>query len=131
MIEATLISGRTIGQGESMEKSKLSSDYTKNTAICELDKSDMAKLGVKDGDIVRVSSEAGEVVLTVLTTQQGPHEGIAFIPLGPWANAITGIGSDSTGMPPFKGFKVKVEPAKKGDVVLTARELLKELYHGL
>lgn len=128
MIEVTLITGRTIGQGESMEKSKLSSEYTKNTAVCELDPEDMASLGIKEGDNVKVSSKAGEVIVKAAETDQGPHVGIAFIPLGPWANAITGAGSDSTGMPPFKGIDVKIEGAP-GAKVLGAIELIKEVYH--
>lgn len=130
MIEVTLISGRTIGQGEAMERSKLSQEYTDKTAICELDPKDMAKLGVKEGDSVRATSETGDVVLKAVEATQGPHEGIAFIPLGPWANAITGTGSDSTGMPPFKGIPVKIEPAKDAKV-LSAKELMAEVYRGI
>lgn len=130
MIEVTLITGRTIGQGEAMEKSKLSDEYTDNTAICELDPEDMARLGVDEGDNVKVSSETGDVVVKAVKATQGPHEGIAFIPLGPWANAITGTGSDSTGMPPFKGIDVKIEPVKDAKV-LSARDLIAEVYRGI
>ncbi len=130
MIEVTLISARTIGQGEAMERSKFSLEYTENTAICELDPKDMAELGVKEGDNVRATSETGDVILRAVNATQGPHEGLAFIPLGPWANAITGTGSDSTGMPPFKGISVKIEPAKDARV-LSAKELMAEVYGGL
>lgn len=130
MIEVTLITGRTISQGEAMEKSKLSDEYTDSTAICEFDPEDMARLGVNEGDNVRVSSETGDVVVKAVKSTQGPHEGIAFIPLGPWANAITGTGSDSTGMPPFKGIDVKIEPAKDAKV-LSARDLIAEVYRGI
>jgi formylmethanofuran dehydrogenase subunit D len=130
MIEALLISARTIGQGEAMEISKLSSEYKENTAICEIDKDDMAKLGVKDGDNVRVTSKTGDVVLRAVTATQGPHEGIVFVPLGPWANSITGTGSDSTGMPPFKGIPVQVEAAKDAKVK-SAKDLMAEVYNGL
>lgn len=130
MIEVTLITGRTISQGEAMERSKFSDEYTNATALCEFDAEDMTQLGVKEGDNVRVSSEAGSVIVKAVKTTQGPHAGIAFIPLGPWANAITGTGSDSTGMPPFKGFQVKIEGAKDAKV-LSARELLAEVYRGI
>jgi formylmethanofuran dehydrogenase subunit D len=130
MIEVTLITGRTISQGEAMEKSKLTDEYTEHVATCELDPEDMARLGVKEGDNVKVSSVTGEVVVKAVKTTQGPHVGIAFIPLGPWANAITGTGSDSMGMPPFKGIDVKIELAKDAKV-LSARELIAEVYHGV
>jgi formylmethanofuran dehydrogenase subunit D len=129
MIEVTLITGRTISQGEAMEKSKLTAEYRDATALCELDAEDMGRLGINEGDNVKVSSEAGEVVVKAVKTTQGPHEGIAFIPMGPWANAITGTGSDSTGMPSFKGINVKIEPAKDAKV-LSALDLIKEVYHG-
>jgi len=130
MIEVNLITGRTIEQGASMEISKLSDEYTKATAICELDSEDMTQLGIKDGDNVKVSSVAGSVIVKARNATQGPHKGMAFIPMGPWANSITGTGSDSTGMPPFKGIDVKIEEAK-AEKVLSARELIKEVYRGI
>jgi formylmethanofuran dehydrogenase subunit D len=125
-LEVTLITGRTISQGEAMEIGKESESYTRAAAICEMDPVDMEKLGVKEGDIVRVSTEVGEVLLWAAKSDQAPHEGVIFIPLGPWANAITNPGTDSTGMPSFKGMRAKVEPAE--GKVLDARELIKELY---
>ncbi|MBU2560373.1 molybdopterin dinucleotide-binding protein [archaeon] len=130
MIEVNLITGRTIEQGASMEISKLSDEYTKATAICELDSEDMTQLGIKDGDNVKVSSVAGSVIVKARNATQGPHKGMAFIPMGPWANSITGTGSDSTGMPPFKGIDVKIEEAK-AEKVLSARELIEEVYRGI
>jgi formylmethanofuran dehydrogenase subunit D len=130
MIEVNLITGRTIDQGETMEISKLSDEYTNATAICELDPEDMTQLGIKEGDNVKVSSETGSVIVKARDTTQGPHKGIAFIPMGPWVNAITGAGSGSTGMPPFKGIDVKIEPAKD-ERVLSAKELITEVYRGI
>ncbi len=129
MIEVTLITGRTISQGEAMEAGKLYDAYTDAAAICELDPVDMERASITDGDMVRVSTEVGDVILKAIKATQAPHEGIAFIPLGPWANVITGSTTDSTGMPPFKGIKVKIEVAKDARV-LSARELIREVYHG-
>lgn len=128
MIEVILITGRTISQGEALERGKLHDAYTDAVAICELDPEDMERLGITEGDTVKVSTETGDVALKAVKSTQAPHVGIAFIPLGPWANAITGPGSDSTGMPPFKGLKVKIEPAKDARV-LGARELIREVYY--
>jgi formylmethanofuran dehydrogenase subunit D len=33
-----------------------------------------------------------------------------FIPMGPTANVLIGTETESTGMPPFKGLAVEVEP---------------------
>ena len=130
MIEVNLITGRTIEQGATMEISKFSSEYTNATAICELDKEDMKQLGIKEGDNVKVSSDVGSVILKARDTTQGPHKGIAFIPMGPWVNSITGTGSDSTGMPPFKGIDVKIEEAKD-ERIMSAKELIEEVYRGI
>lgn len=118
-IELTLVTGRTVGQGETLE-SKLSSEYMGYTAICELNEEDMATLGVKDGDTVKVITGEGDVV--VYAKSSSIDKGIAFIPLGPWSNSIVPEGTDSTGMPAFKGFKVKVE--KTDEKVLDAKQLL-------
>lgn len=128
MIEVILITGRTISQGEALERGKLYDAYTDAVAICELDPEDMERLSITEGDTVKVSTETGDVALKAVKSTQAPHVGIAFIPLGPWANAITGPGSDSTGMPPFKGLEVKIEPAKDARV-LGARELIREVYY--
>lgn len=118
-IELTLLTGRTVGQGETIE-SKLSSEYMSYTAICELNEEDMITLGVEDGDPVKVSTQEDEIV--VYARSSSIDKGIAFIPLGPWSNAIVSEGTDSTGMPSFKGFKVKVE--KTSEKVLDAKQLI-------
>lgn len=118
-IELTLVTGRTVGQGETIE-SKLSSEYMGYTAICEMNEEDMTALGIKDGDPVKVTNQEDEIVVYARSSSIG--KGIAFIPLGPWSNAIVPEGTDSTGMPAFKGFKVKVE--KTSEKVLDARQLI-------
>lgn len=121
-IELTLVTGRTVGQGETIE-SKLSSEYMGHTAICELNEEDMATLGIKDGDAIKVTTEEGNVL--VYARSSSIDKGIAFIPLGPWANYIVPAGTDSTGMPAYKGFKVKVE--KTGEKVLDAKQLIRRM----
>ncbi|MFO7966304.1 MAG: molybdopterin dinucleotide binding domain-containing protein [Archaeoglobaceae archaeon] len=121
-LEITLVTGRTIGQGETIE-SKLSSEYMGYTAICEMNREDMEALGAKDGDTVKVSTEEGEVV--VYARSSSIDKGIAFIPLGPWVNAIVPEGTDSTGMPAFKGFESRVE--KTDEQVLDAKQLIRRM----
>lgn len=125
-MKATLITGRTIKQGMVIE-SKDSAMYTEANAICELDPDDMKKLGVSEGDTVRVSSASGEVHVRAVKSLQAPHRGIIFMPMGPWANMVTSPETDSVGMPSFKGVPAEVEPAKDKRV-LTYPELLKETY---
>lgn len=126
-MEFTLITGRTVAQGEAMEKGKISEGFTRACAVVELDPEDMSKLGAYEGDEVKVATEAGEVVVVARKSSSPPHQGVAFMPMGPWANVIVGGDTASTGMPPFKGIKAEITLAK-GERVLSAEELVAMIY---
>lgn len=122
-MEFTLVTGRTVAQGEAIETGKTLDKFSQAAAVVELDPEDMFKLGVKEGEVVKITSEHGSVAVRVVKSSNAPHQGVAFIPMGPWANVLIGGGTSGTGMPPFKGVKVKIEPAP-GEKVLSARELI-------
>jgi formylmethanofuran dehydrogenase subunit D len=124
-IEANLISGRTFMQGVAIEGHKHDEEYIKACGICEMDVSDLKKLKVFPGQTVRVKSAYGEVVVRAVKATQGPHPGLVFIPMGPWANQVSSPNTYSTGMPHFKGVKVNIEPAPN-DKVLNGIELLQK-----
>jgi formylmethanofuran dehydrogenase subunit D len=124
-IEVNLISGRTFMQGVAIEGHKHDEEYIKACGICEMDVSDLKKLKVFPGQTVRVKSAYGEVVVRAVKTTQGPHPGLVFIPMGPWANQVTSPNTYSTGMPHFKGVKVTIEPAPN-EKVLNGIELLQK-----
>lgn len=126
-LEVTLITGRSIAQGEAMETGKKHDAYTASAALCELDPHDMEKLGVREGETVRVITESGEILVKAAKSTQEPHPGIAFIPMGPWANAVVNPDTSSTGMPSFKGMKATIEPARD-EKVLSAAELVRQRY---
>ncbi len=126
-LEVTLITCRSIAQGEAMETGKKYDAYTVSAALCELDPDDMKKLGVREGETVKVSTESGEVLVKAVKSTQEPHPGIAFMPLGPWANAVVNPDTSSTGMPSFKGMKATIEPAPD-EKVLSAAELIRQRY---
>ncbi len=122
-ITGNLISGRTIQQGVSMEAGKEKEDYMKSCGIIELDAADIAALGIWKNSNVRVTSDFGSVIVKAIEATQGPHPGLAWIPLGPWANMVIDTNTYSTGMPTFKGTKVTVEPAED-EKVLNSIELV-------
>ncbi|NOZ82712.1 MAG: hypothetical protein GXN98_02685 [Euryarchaeota archaeon] len=119
----TLITGRTVAQGDAMEKGKTEEDFAKACAVVELDGEDMEKLGVKDGETVKVKTTEGELVL-VARKAAGEQRGVAFVPLGPWANYLIGTGTGGTGMPPYKVIEAEITPAP-GERVLELEELLR------
>jgi len=117
-ITLNLITGRTIQQGVAMEGGKEKDLYRRACGIIELDPSDLKKLGVWRNTNVRVTSPYGSVVVKAIEATQGPHPGLGWIPMGPWANAIVNPNTYSTGMPTFKGTPVEVEVAMDAQVML-------------
>jgi len=124
-IRAILVTGRTIDQGTSMDKGKLTNDYYVKVAVAELDGEDLSKLGIKDGDLIEISSKYGSVTVKAVKSRF-KHPGIVFMPMGPWANLVTNPNTYGSGMPTFKGVEVEIKPAKQKP--LTQIELLSKVY---
>ena len=125
-INVNLISGRSIQQGVAIEGGKEKPAYRTAAGIIELDPSDLKKLGAWKNTNVKVTSDYGSVVVKAIETTQGPHPGLGFIPMGPWANAIINPNTYSTGMPTFKGVPVKVDVAMN-EPILLGIELVQKL----
>ncbi|WP_456472082.1 tungsten-dependent formylmethanofuran dehydrogenase subunit FwdD [Methanocaldococcus sp.] len=128
-MEFILNTGRTIWQGEAIEAGKDLDLYVKAAAVVYINEEDMEKLGIKEGDNVKVKSEWGEVVVKAKKAIEKNQEGMVFIPMGPWANLLVPPETDSTGMPHLKGypqFKVTIE--KTNEKVLDMKELMKKYY---
>jgi len=128
-ISLNLISGRTIQQGVAMEAGKEKPAYRDACGIIEMDPSDFKKLGAWRNTNVRVTSPYGSVVVKAIEATQGPHPGLGWIPMGPWANAIVDPNTYSTGMPTFKGVPITVEVAMN-EPVLGSIELVQTLCRG-
>ncbi|MDI9642050.1 MAG: molybdopterin dinucleotide binding domain-containing protein [Archaeoglobaceae archaeon] len=122
MIVVELISGRTLDQGATVEE-KLSEEYFNAVNYIELSEEDFGQLAVKEGERVKVITEFGEVV--VFAKRSDLPKGLAFIPMGPYANAVIDPSTDGTGMPQFKGVKARVE--KTEEKVKTVKELLEAI----
>jgi formylmethanofuran dehydrogenase subunit D len=117
-LKVTLITGRTINQGANLEN-KTSSDYQEATAYCELNSRDLGVLG-KSGEKVKVKTKHGEVVVK-LKENNGNPDGLAFIPMGPWANAVVDPDTKGCGMPGFKGIQAEIDVTN--DKILLMKEL--------
>ena len=111
-----LTTGRTLKQGAAMEEGKTTSKYKQETAYVELDSEDMDILGINSGVPVKVITKHGEVVVLSKKTTN-PQKGIAFIPLGPWANQVVDPTTDGFSMPTYKSIEATIEPAPKGKVL--------------
>jgi len=123
----TLLTGRTIEQGVGKERGKASKDYLESVSVCYVDSEDLKKLGIKEKVNVQVSTNHGSVVIEALKSPRGPHQGVIFIPYGPWANAVVDPETNSIGMPSLKGIAATVQPAPDKPV-LGLEELLKKQF---
>jgi formylmethanofuran dehydrogenase subunit D len=117
-VSVNLISGRTIQQGVAIESGKEKPSYRTACGIIEMDKTDLKALGAWKNTNVKVTSPYGSVIVKAIEATQGPHPGVAFIPMGPWANSVINPNTYSTGMPTFKGVPVTVEVAINEPVLL-------------
>lgn len=84
-----LIPGRTSKQGTTLNQDKLKPDYIAVTATLEINRDDMQKLGLKDGDAVRLGNETGETVARCLGKKPADlPAGALFIARGPPSSAL-------------------------------------------
>lgn len=111
-----------------MELGKLNRAYQDAVALCEVDSLTLEVLGLADGDHVRVESLLGSVVVRVKMNRRA-EPGIAFMPCGPYANAVVGSDTEETGMPDYKGIQCSLFPAK-GEPILTPSELIERVISG-
>lgn len=119
----TLITGRTLNQGRGREEGKFTELFYKSTAVVELDPEDFKKLNPTGN--VKVKTDYGEVVVQPVQSSTR-HPGIAFIPMGPWANIVIDPNTRGSGMPTFKGVKAIVEVTS--EPILKLNELLLKYY---
>lgn len=107
----TLIGGRSSRQGTSLCAGKLDGEYVEVSSTVEMNADDMARLGLKDHDEVRLRSANGEAI--VRCKGRAPKElpsGLLFIAYGPHSSRLMGSDTAGSGMPLSKNIEVEVEP---------------------
>lgn len=67
----------------------------------------MTRLGIQEGDLVRVKSAHGEAVAAC--HEADLPEGMAFVAFGPVTSLIIGDETQATGMPDSKGVAIELE----------------------
>lgn len=107
----TLIAGRSMKQGQTLNAGKLKGEYGEVTSTGEMNAEDMARLGLSDGDRVRLRSEAGETVVRLMGRKpEDLPAGLIFLPYGPPSSQLMGSDTALSGMPLSKNIEVEVEP---------------------
>jgi formylmethanofuran dehydrogenase subunit D len=102
-----LIAGRSLKQGTGMNIGKKSAQYRQAVSTMEMNREDMAHLGLVEGDTVRVKASGGEAV--VRCKEANLPAGMVFIAYGPMSSQLMGQDTHGSGMPDSKGLEVEVE----------------------
>ena len=106
-----LIGGRSSSQGTSLCAGKLGTEYVEVSSTLEMNVEDMARLGLKDNDRVRVRSATGEIVVRCKgRAAKDLPSGLLFIAYGPLSSALMDGDTAGSGMPLSKNIDVQIEP---------------------
>ncbi len=106
-----LIAGRTARQGTTLNKSKLAGEYLEEISTVYIAPEDAERLGLRDGQRVRLSSDHGSVVLRCRRARKDElAPGVLFLPYGDASSRLMGADTHGTGMPDSKGLDVVLEP---------------------
>ena len=105
-----LIPGRSAKQGTSLNHGKLKDEYKEVTSTLEMNQDDMKKLGLEDGDKVKLSNEIGETIVQCIGKKpEDLPSGTAFIPYGPPSSQLMDSDTAGSGMPLSKHMEVEIE----------------------
>lgn len=108
-----LVSGRTIDQAKGMHVGKHTDFYMKAVSAVEMNERDMERESFAEGSAVRIVSPWGEADGWV--KKSDIPIGMIFVPMGPVANSVSGVDTEGTGMPLFKGFVVEVKKVESDE----------------
>ncbi len=106
--------------------STLKDEYRQAAAVAFMDINDMKKLSLNPRDKIKIKSDWGEVVVFVDKSHDAPHEGMIFLPKGPWANIVISPETYCCNVPTYKG--VTAEISKTDEDVLLVSELMNKVY---
>jgi formylmethanofuran dehydrogenase subunit D len=105
-----LIPGRTSKQGCGISEGKFGTNYQSEINTLQVAPADMKRLGLADGDRVRLIGEHGQVdvAITAAKADELPP-GLLFIAYGDLSSRLMGGDTHGSGMPTSKGLDVTLE----------------------
>ncbi len=128
MEEFLLNTGSTIDEGRLAKGgSKLTEEYTKECAVCEMNPKDHSALGSPE-KVQVITRDGGHSVAVYAHPEDSVPQGQVFMPRAIWSNVVVDPETFSTGSPLYKGSPVRIEPTV--DDVLSAEALVLKLYVG-
>ena len=107
----TLIAGRTSKQGTSLNAGKLKEAYVDVTTTVEMNEEDMTRLGLQNGDQVRLQTDVGQAVVRCKSRKATDlPAGMLFMAYGPASSQLMDGDTAGTGMPISKHLDVEITP---------------------
>lgn len=105
-----LIPGRTSQQGCGISEGKFAESYLTETSRLQISPDDSERLGLVEGNRVRLTSPHGrvEVPISVAKNDELPP-GVLFIAYGDVSSRLMGGDTGASGMPTSKGLDVDLE----------------------
>jgi formylmethanofuran dehydrogenase subunit D len=105
-----LIPGRTSKQGCGISEGKFTEGYLSETTVLQVCPADMQRLGLANGDRVRLASETGAIDVAVAAAKGDElPPGVLFIAYGDLSSRLMGADTHGSGMPTSKGLDVTLE----------------------
>jgi formylmethanofuran dehydrogenase subunit D len=105
-----LIPGRTSKQGVGISEGKFKPAYLSETQTLQVAPQDMLRLGLKDNDRVQLTSEFGQIEVTVTAAKSDElPPGLLFIAYGDLSSRLMGGDTHGSGMPTSKGIDVELQ----------------------
>ncbi|MDP2841099.1 MAG: molybdopterin dinucleotide binding domain-containing protein [Candidatus Methanoperedens sp.] len=123
--ELKIITYRDIFQVEAQERDRFGKDYEKLSASIMMSKNDLAKMGLKPGDRVKVANNNGSVVVEARESKRDEPGGVAFMVNSPWSNVLVSDETGGRGIPDFKNITAKISLVKEE---ITSLESLMEYF---
>jgi len=111
--EMTIVAFQDIFQNEARRKGVFTDEFRQLSAQIILDKQDMTRLGVKDGQRVLVKNEVNGVVVSARTSEDDAHPGLAFMICSPWSNQLVRDDVCDVSIPGFKRIAASVSPTEE------------------
>lgn len=109
-----LIPGRTSDQGCGISEGKFQKKYQREINSLQVAPGDMTRLGLVEGDWVRLIGEHGQAEVRVIAAKQDELPmGLLFIAYGDISCKLMGGDTHGSGMPTSKGMDVQLEVLKK------------------
>ena len=105
-----LIPGRTSKQGVGINEGKFGETYLRETTVLQVASQDMQRLGLANGNHVRLTSEFGSIDVAIIEAKGDElPPGLLFIAYGDLSSRLMGGDTHGSGMPTSKGMDVDLE----------------------